>query len=91
MDSRNSGLTAVRTKPASTFRFGVFELDLQSGELRKNGVKLKIQEQPLQVLAMLLLEPGAVVTREQLRKQLWPADTFVDFDHSINWLSARAV
>src|SRR5436305_1049914 len=66
------------------FRFGVYEADLRSGELRKNGVRLKLQEQPFQVLAILLERPGDVVSREQLRQRLWPADTFVDFDHSLN-------
>jgi cholera toxin transcriptional activator len=65
-------------------RFGVFELDLAAGELRKNGVKLRLQEQPLQVLALLLERAGDVVTREELRNKLWPSDTFVDFDHSLN-------
>jgi DNA-binding winged helix-turn-helix (wHTH) protein len=65
-------------------RFGVFELDLDAGELRKNGVKLRLQEQPFQVLAELLQHPGDVVTREDLRNKLWPSDTFVDFDHSLN-------
>ena len=65
-------------------RFGVFELDLASGELRKKGVRLRLQEQPLQVLAALLERPGDIVTREELRQRLWPSDTFVDFDHSLN-------
>ena len=65
-------------------RFGVFELDLVAGELRKNGAKLRLQEQPFQVLALLLQRPGDVITREELRQKLWPADTFVDFDHSLN-------
>ena len=65
-------------------RFGVFELDLRAGELRRNGVKVKLQEQPFQVLAELLERPGQVVTREELRNRLWPADTYVDFDHSLN-------
>ncbi len=65
-------------------RFGVYEADLRSGELRKNGSKIRLQEQPFQVLAMLLEHPGDVVTREELRQKLWPADTFVDFDHSLN-------
>lgn len=65
-------------------RFGIFEVDLLSGELRRDGVKVKLQEQPFQVLATLLERPGDVVTREELQKKLWPADTFVDFDHSIN-------
>jgi cholera toxin transcriptional activator len=65
-------------------RFGVFELDLAAGELRKSGVKLRLQEQPFQVLAVLLERAGEVVTREELRQKLWPSDTFVDFDHSVN-------
>ena len=65
-------------------RFGVFELDLSAGELRKNGVKLRLQGQPFQVLALLLERAGDVVTREELRQKLWPSDTFVDFDHSLN-------
>jgi cholera toxin transcriptional activator len=65
-------------------RFGVFELDLAAGELRKNGAKLRLQEQPFQVLALLLERAGGVVTREEIRQKLWPADTFVDFDHSLN-------
>ena len=69
---------------AKIARFGVFELDLSAGELRKSGAKLRLQEQPFQVLALLLERAGDVVTREELRQKLWPADTFVDFDHSLN-------
>jgi DNA-binding winged helix-turn-helix (wHTH) protein len=65
-------------------RFGVFELDLSAGELRKSGVKLRLQGQPYQVLALLLERAGEVVTREELQQKLWPSDTFVDFDHSLN-------
>jgi cholera toxin transcriptional activator len=65
-------------------RFGVFELDRSAGELRKNGVKLRVQEQPFQVLELLLDRAGEVVTRDELRQKLWPSDTFVDFDHSLN-------
>ena len=64
--------------------FGTFLLDLRSGELRRNGHKVKLQDQPFQVLAQLLEKPGDVVTREELRTRLWPVDTFVDFDHSLN-------
>src|ERR1700757_3890147 len=64
--------------------FGVFELDLRAGELRKHGMRVRLQEQPFRVLAMLLEHPGEVVTREELQKKLWPADTFVDFDHGLN-------
>ena len=65
-------------------RFGVFELDLRVGELRKNGLRVRLQQQPFQILAMLLEHPGEVVGREELQKKLWPADTFVDFDHGLN-------
>ena len=65
-------------------RFGLFEVDLRARELRRSGVKLKLQEQPFEVLSLLLERPGEVVTREELRDRLWPADTFVDFDHSVN-------
>ena len=65
-------------------RFGTFELDLRAGELRKHGLRVRLQEQPFQILAMLLERPGEVVTREELQKKLWPADTFVDFDHGLN-------
>src|ERR1051325_8002738 len=64
--------------------FGSFEVDLRAGELRKEGSKIRLQEQPFQILAMLLEQPGQVVTREELRSRLWPSDTFVDFDHSLN-------
>ena len=65
-------------------RFGVYEADLRSGELRKHGIRLRVQDQPFQVLCMLLERPGELVTREELRRRLWPADTFVDFDHGLN-------
>jgi DNA-binding winged helix-turn-helix (wHTH) protein/tetratricopeptide (TPR) repeat protein len=64
--------------------FGVFEVDLRSGELRKRGVRIKLQEQPFQILSLLLERPGELVTREELRQKLWPAHTFVDFDRSLN-------
>jgi len=66
------------------FRFGLFEADLRSRELRKNGRKVPLQEQPFQVFAILLRESGKVVTREELRQEVWPGDTFVDFDHGLN-------
>jgi DNA-binding winged helix-turn-helix (wHTH) protein len=65
-------------------RFGIFEANLAVGELRKSGAKIRLQEQPFQVLAVLLERPGEVVTREELRTRLWNAETFVDFDHSLN-------
>ena len=65
-------------------RFGVFELDLRAGELRRNGSKLKLQEQPFQVLAALVEKPGEVLLREELKDRLWADDTFVDFDHSLS-------
>jgi TolB-like protein/DNA-binding winged helix-turn-helix (wHTH) protein len=71
------------SQPERVVRFGAFELNLHSGELRKQGVKVKLQEQPFQVLAILLENPGKVVAREELRQRLWPQDTFVDFEHSL--------
>jgi DNA-binding winged helix-turn-helix (wHTH) protein/tetratricopeptide (TPR) repeat protein len=64
--------------------FGVFEADLRAAELRKHGVRIKLQEQPFQILSLLLEHPGEVVSREELRQKLWPAHTFVDFDRSLN-------
>src|SRR6266436_4102179 len=76
---------AVRASDGSrVIHFGVFEADLRAGELRRNGAKVKLQEQPFQILAMLLERPGEIVTREELRARLWSADTFVDFDHGLN-------
>src|ERR1700728_55510 len=66
------------------FRFGAYEADPGSGELRKSGLRLRVQEQPFRVLLVLLERPREVVTREELRQKLWPVDTFVDFDHSLN-------
>jgi TolB-like protein/DNA-binding winged helix-turn-helix (wHTH) protein/Tfp pilus assembly protein PilF len=74
----------LKTQPAATVRFGAFELDLRVGDLRKKGVRIKLQEQPFQVLAALLQHPGEVVTREELRSAIWPVDTFVDFDNGLN-------
>src|SRR5262244_1715903 len=88
--SKSARLSATRestvhvNSPVRVVRFSTFEVNLQTGELRKQGQKLKLQEQPFQVLAALLERPGEVVTREELRRKLWPSDTFVDFDHSLN-------
>src|SRR5271157_2106747 len=72
-------------KPNGVIRFGVFEFDSASGELRKDGkARPRLQGQPLDVLLQLLERPGEIITREELRQRLWPADTFVDFDHSLN-------
>ena len=68
----------------SLVRFGVYQADLQNGELRKNGIKLRLQGQPFQVLSLLLKHAGEVVAREELRRTVWPMDTFVDFDHALN-------
>lgn len=66
------------------YRFGVFELDASAGELRKQGIKIHLQGQPIEILTILLQHPGEVVTREELQKKLWPADTFVEFDAGLN-------
>lgn len=71
-------------REARLLRFGVFEVDLAAGELRKNGARIRLQEQPFQVLTALLQNAGRIVTRDDLREKIWPADTFVDFDHSMN-------
>jgi len=72
------------TVQASKVQFGVFELDLPTGELRKAGTLIKLQDQPLRVLTALLERPGKLITREELRRQLWPSDTFVDFEHGLS-------
>jgi len=75
---------ALEVRSRSILRFGVFEVDVRAGELRKQGVRIKLQEQPFHVLTVLLQRPGEVVTREELRSENWSADTFVDFDNSLN-------
>jgi DNA-binding winged helix-turn-helix (wHTH) protein len=70
--------------PNTRYKFGLFEANLESGELFREGRKLRMQEQPFQVLVALLEKPGEVITREELRQRLWATDTFVDFDHNLN-------
>ncbi|MCU1296820.1 MAG: Adenylate cyclase [Acidobacteriaceae bacterium] len=77
------------TQAHAVRRFGAFEIDLRSGELRKSGMRLRISGQPFQILAVLVERPGEVVTREELHSKLWPSDTFVDFDHGLNNAVAR--
>src|SRR6266567_8382257 len=77
-------MSTVRKDGSGTIEFGIFEVDLRAAELRRNGSKIKLQEQPFQILTMLLAQPGQIVTREELQKKLWPSDIFVDFDHSLN-------
>ena len=74
----------MRNTPQGRARFGVFELDLKAGELHKDGQTVLLQEQPLQVLRMLVVSAGDLVTREEMQKKLWPNDTVVEFDHGIN-------
>src|SRR5262245_8027378 len=69
---------------ATRFRFGSFDVDVRAGELRKRGRRLRLQGKPFQLLEALLQQPGEVVTRDELRTRLWPADTFVDFDNGLN-------
>ena len=80
---------SAHTLAASRFCFDAFELDTRVGELRKHGIKLRVQGQPLHVLAALLQRPGDLVTHDQLRGEIWPGDTFVDFDHSLHNAIAR--
>src|SRR5436305_1350064 len=75
----------MRAEPLPrVIRFGVFELDPRSGELQKQGRKIRLEGQPIQVLICLLEKPGELVTREELHRKLWPADTFVNFEHGLN-------
>src|SRR5271165_4481309 len=71
-------------EPPPLIRFGPFEADLQSQELKKQGVRLRLSPQSFQILQVLLERPGELVTREELRQKLWPSDTFVDFEHGLN-------
>src|SRR5258708_5099452 len=82
--AQRSVLMGMPVNTPRTWRFGVFELDASSGELRRNGTIVKLREQPARILLLLLEHAGQMVTREQLRQHLWPSDTFVDFDHSLN-------
>src|SRR5215831_15026552 len=69
---------------ASVVRFGTYEVSLQSGEVRKAGVKIRVQQQPMKLLEILLERPGEVVTREELRNRVWPNESFGDFDQALN-------
>ena len=73
-----------RTLSQHIYRFGPYDLSLGDAELRRNGIRLKLQEQPFRILCALLEHPGELVTREQLRQQLWEEGTFVDFEHGLN-------
>src|SRR5689334_882832 len=75
---------ALDAQSSGILRFATFEVDVRAGELRKQGKRIKVQEQPFHVLTVLLQQPGEVVTREELRNQNWAPDTFVDFDNSLN-------
>jgi Tol biopolymer transport system component/DNA-binding winged helix-turn-helix (wHTH) protein len=82
--SRDGNMATASKGANRIIHFSLFELDLAAGELRRNGAKVRLQEQPLQILITLLERPGELVRREELRAKLWPADTFVDFDHGLN-------
>jgi TolB-like protein/DNA-binding winged helix-turn-helix (wHTH) protein len=83
IDSFPRASSVIESHPARTLIFGLFQVDIQLGELRKAGIKIKLQQKPFQILELLLEHPGEPVTREELRRKLWPADTFIDFDHSV--------
>src|SRR5277367_5205986 len=80
---------ATQPRVADSLRFDGYELDVRAGELRKHGVRLPLRGQPLQVLEILLERSGEVVTRAEFQTRIWPADTFVDFDHSLHNAIAR--
>ena len=71
-------------RPNTVVRFGTYEVSLQSGEVRKSGLRIKVQQQPLKLLEILLEHPGEVVTREELRSRVWPNESFGDFDQALN-------
>jgi cholera toxin transcriptional activator len=71
-------------QPATRYRFGVFEADETTGELRRKGIRIKLNAQPFQLLCMLAARPGELLTREEISRELWPAETFVDFEHGLN-------
>ena len=76
-------------RPTSVARFGTYEISFQSGELRKAGVKIRVQQQPFKVLEILLEHPGEIVTREELRTRIWPQESFGDFDQAVNVAIAK--
>ena len=76
------GVTVSSTE--NTICFGLFELDVRTRQLTRNGAKIRLHQQPIQVLSLLLEHPGEIVTREELRRRLWPSDVFVDFDHGLD-------
>src|SRR5271167_1529304 len=81
---RYTGSDMTDTLPARRYRFGVFEVDSTTGELRRKGVRVKLHSQPFQVLFMLLERPGEMLTREEICRELWPDGTFVDYEHGVN-------
>ena len=76
-------MASLSSNPA-LYRFGSYDFEPRTGELRKQGIRIRFDGQPVAILLMLLNRPGELVTREELQKKLWPADTFVDFEHSLN-------
>src|SRR6202142_2173739 len=72
------------TQPVRRYRFGAFEADASTGELRRQGIRIKLNAQPFQVLLLLLARPGQLLTREEISRELWPDGTFVDFEHGVN-------
>src|SRR6202041_1122279 len=76
-------------RPSSVLRFGTYEVSLHSGEVRKSGLRIKIQQQPMKLLEILLERPGEVVTREELRSRVWPSESFGDFDQAVNIAIAK--
>src|ERR1700689_3992671 len=83
LDSPKNGEVAVNNGNR-TIRFGAFEADLPSGEVRKSGSRIKLQDQPFKVLQILLEHPGVLVTRDELQSRIWPSGNFGDFDHAVN-------
>lgn len=78
-----------QSRPRRVVEFGVFRADLESGELFKDGLRIRLPEQPFRLLAILLESPGEIVSRDELRRRLWPEDTHVDFDRSLNTAASK--
>ena len=89
VESPESGNGAGGVSPHNRVRFATFEVDLRSGELRKGGLRVRLQDKPFQILALLLEKPGQIVTREEIQRRVWPSDTFVDFDRNMNTAANR--
>jgi DNA-binding winged helix-turn-helix (wHTH) protein len=89
LDFRPTPKGTMEPRPNSVVRFGTYEVSLQSGEVRKAGLRIRVQQQPMKLLEILLERPGEVVTREELRNRVWADESFGDFDQAVNIAIAK--